>query len=127
VYNETAGQVAQRKGTRRWTSLKNIRRSENSPLPLLERAHFPQSLAPAEYAFLARIYFLPAANQADAGTPIRMPRHQFENERWLRRGTFEFLYALLLIPGALRLVEDKWHAHGEAPRATHENSPGESH
>jgi hypothetical protein len=35
-----------------------------------------------------------------------MPGHQFEDQRWLRRGPFEFLNALLLIPGALCLVED---------------------
>jgi hypothetical protein len=106
MYCEIIGQVAQRKGACRRTPLKNIGRSENSPLRLLDRVHLPQCLAPAENTVLTRIYFLPAANQADAGTPIRMAGHQFENEHWLRRGPIELLDALLLIPSALCLVEN---------------------
>ena len=105
---EIKGKGSQRKETRRWASLKNVRRSVNSPFRLLDWIHFSQSLAPTENALFARINFLTAANQADARTPIRMPGHQFENERWLRRGSFKFLDALLLIPGALRLVKDNY-------------------
>ena len=106
MYCQVTGYVSQRKRTRRRASLKNIRRSENGPFRPRDRVHFPQRLAPAENTLLARVYFLATADQADAGTPIRMPGHQIENERWLRRGPFEFFDALLLIPGALCLVEN---------------------
>src|ERR1017187_5289183 len=99
-------QISQRERARRRTSLKNIRRSKNTPLPLIIHLHFAQSLAPAENAIFTRVDFLSATNQADADTPITVTRHQLEKQSWLRRGPFELLHALLFIPGSLRLVEN---------------------
>ncbi|HVP00127.1 MAG TPA: hypothetical protein VMT15_18780 [Bryobacteraceae bacterium] len=92
--------------TGRRPPMENVWRGENIPGTSILWTHSPKRLAPAKNPLLSRVDFLSAANQADASAPVGVAGHQFEEQRGLGGGPFEFFEALLLVPRPLCLVKN---------------------
>src|SRR5262245_60783832 len=62
-------------------------------------------MAPPLDPLHARVDFLSAPDKTHASTPVSVPPHDFKEETRLGFLTAEFLFALIRIPGTLRLIK----------------------
>src|SRR5262249_52653579 len=101
-----SGKLTEGKPGRGWATTQHVGGGVDRPAGCLVRGHLSQRLPPSVNSLFARVDLLAPADQAHAGTPVRMTTHQFQYEGRFRGGAVELLLTLGGIPGPLCLVED---------------------